>query len=222
MDPATLAAAAVPVAGSVYQNIFNAKEGSRARRFAWSQQIEAQSFAERMAGTSWQRAVADMEAAGINPAVAFSQGGAHSPGGSPGGSPGMVSYSNPGSSAVEAAARRKSMDLLDQQIDKTRNEANTAKSEAAIARRNAENVNARWSYYFDENGVAKAPLRELLNAEHDSRMASSAQDVSNARLARLSIPEREAVANLFKEAGSAGKAFQIFGPALMQLLLGRR
>ncbi len=63
---------------------FQARESGLSRQFSGEQAGRQMAFQERMRNTEWQAGVQDMEAAGINPALAYSQGGASTPMGSSG------------------------------------------------------------------------------------------------------------------------------------------
>ncbi len=83
-------AAAANVAGGILGNRsrsgqaqkdrdFQAAEAHKSRAYQTAEAGTQMAFQERMRNTEWQAGIEDMRAAGINPALAYSQGGASAP-----------------------------------------------------------------------------------------------------------------------------------------------
>lgn len=90
-------------------NAFSASEAAKAREFSRDEaekvrafnKFESQlnrDFQERMSNTAYQRAFADMKAAGLNPYLAYSSGGASSPSGS------LATAANPGATSAHGVS----------------------------------------------------------------------------------------------------------------------
>jgi hypothetical protein len=68
--------------GAIQQGIYNHIEQNAAMNYNSAEAQANRNFQERMSNTSYQRAVEDMRKAGLNPILAFANGGASTPGGS--------------------------------------------------------------------------------------------------------------------------------------------
>lgn len=158
--------AAVGLFGGERSNYINQREAQKNRQFQADQAYMNRQFQERMRNTEWQAAVADMHAAGINPAVAYSKGGASSPSGSmPGGATAAGALDSV-SSAFQAAMQQKQLRLLDTQIRKTKAEGDTATAQAILER-------ATQNFLTNVEGDGKAPLRRQLSAAIEGAEATN-------------------------------------------------
>ena len=90
--------------GAIQQGIYNHIQQNAAMSYNSAEALANRNFQERMSNTAYQRAVEDMRKAGINPILAYANGGASTPGGSgatiTGASMGMPSSSALGVSAL--------------------------------------------------------------------------------------------------------------------------
>lgn len=117
--PGPLVAAAIPAIGSLVGGLIQNNANRDMAR-------EQMAFQERMSGTAYQRATEDMRLAGINPMLAYMQGGASSPQGA------TAQMSDVIGPAVASAqhARRLSAELKlnSAMVEKTREEAKVPQS----------------------------------------------------------------------------------------------
>jgi len=177
-------------------SLIGGQQQNAANRAMAGQQMD---FQERMRGTQYQTTVADLKAAGLNPMLAYTQGGAGTPQGA------TAQMGNPlgdaGNSAKEAALAvaqyanmRNQNVLLEEQAEKTNADRFLSLDQAAYTRANTMRELAQMPGYGKFGQLRDAQIQQLTT--------SSAQQAAQEQQARAQTRYTNELTSLAKT-GSA-------------------
>lgn len=206
----------------------NLDEAQRNRDFQAAQTAQQMAFQERMRSTQYQTAVEDLKAAGLNPMLAYSQGGAGTPSGaSASGAQGVVDPAkNPSITSADTAQRTainwQQLQNNQAQIEQTKavtdrvrsetmsNTLNTAALQAEVEKRlsqrenldtDTENKRAANTGIFADSQTKKETLDQMLQ-QHGFE-ADVKRRRAESTLTQMEIPKAKAEAQFYQGLGQA-------------------
>jgi len=225
----------IGLAGDLIGGALGSSAQKKANKANIQLQREQQSWEEKMSNTSWQRGMEDMRAAGMNPMLAFSQGGASTPNVSAATVQPEDAMSRSVSSAANKAMQIAQIQLTQQQARKASAEADytAAHSAANIPELNfrATNESQRTSAEVDKviaeieqlqkqgkvSDAQAAQLREQADQIREMLPYQKAASGIETQLKELQTPSAKMQARLIEEM-EAGRGSDTMGGMLMDLI----
>lgn len=208
----------IGAAGNLGAGAMSAKAQDGANKANIALNKENRTWAENMSNTEFQRGIADMKAAGINPMLAISQGGASTPNNSAatvqpvdGLARGLSSASDKAAQTIAYQQAAANIELTRATTLKTLADADTAQTTAANApaRQEAELANVRAQYRAilegeDLTKTQRSQIEELLPGmieQQRQQLELTKANVTSAkaegRLKEADIPSAEAAAKMW-------------------------
>lgn len=219
------------LAGGMLANESNEGIADDATAFNAEQAQMNREFQERMSNTSYQRGMADMRQAGLNPMLAYSQGGASVPTGSTAQAQ-TYDYKDPISPAVGSAlaAREQSVrlenmeaqrDLTNAQRDKVSQETINLGTEQSNMIATNEQIKAATRLAHTAADVNVEQLRKVTQEIAESK---SREDINKVEvvLKRLSVAEAKVLEKFYSSNfGDANPFVKMVLPILQMIIRGR-